>query len=133
MIFVDTGFLLATLNPRDGLHATARAWAARIRGPLLVTEHVLWETLNFVSASPSRSKGEFLVRDVLASPHFEVVPATLALFEAGLDLYTRRPDKTWSFTDCISFVVMSDRGLAEALTGDHHFEQAGFRALLRSP
>jgi uncharacterized protein len=35
-------------------------------------------------------------------------------------------------TDCISFVVMSDREIAEAMTGDHHFEQAGFVALLRS-
>jgi len=49
----------------------------------------------------------------------------------GLELYARRPDKSWSLTDCISFVVMTDRGLTEALTGDHHFEQAGFRALLR--
>ena len=34
-------------------------------------------------------------------------------------------------TDCISFVLMSEEGIAEALTGDHHFEQAGFTALLR--
>jgi predicted nucleic acid-binding protein len=44
----------------------------------------------------------------------------------------KRPDKDWSLTDCLSFVVMTDRGLSEALTGDHHFfEQAGFRAVLR--
>ena len=45
--------------------------------------------------------------------------------------YVRRPDKAWSLTDCISFVVMTDRGLTEALTGDHHFEQARFHDLLR--
>lgn len=53
------------------------------------------------------------------------------LWRRGLGLYAARPDKAWSLTDCISFVVMTDRGLTEALTGDHHFEQAGFRALLR--
>ena len=47
-----------------------------------------------------------------------------------MSLYSRRPDKEWSLTDCISFVVMSDEGLTEALTGDHHFEQAGFTPLL---
>ena len=60
-----------------------------------------------------------------------VVPAETDLFRRGLDLYHNRPDKEWSLTDSISFVVMKDRGLTEALTGDHHFEQAGFVALLR--
>jgi predicted nucleic acid-binding protein len=48
-----------------------------------------------------------------------------------LDLYRRRPDKAWSVTDCISFVVMEGDGIREALTGDQHFEQAGFVALLK--
>jgi len=47
--------------------------------------------------------------------------------ERGLKLYTERPDKDWSLTDCISFVVMEEHGIIEALTGDHHFEQAGFK------
>jgi hypothetical protein len=42
-----------------------------------------------------------------------------------------RPDKDWSLTDCISFVVMEDENIKEALTADHHFEQAGFVALLK--
>jgi predicted nucleic acid-binding protein len=45
----------------------------------------------------------------------------------------RRPDKWWSLTDCISFIVMQQEGLTEALTTDHHFEQAGFKILLKKP
>jgi hypothetical protein len=60
----------------------------------------------------------------------EVVGLDGALFNRGLDLYARRPDKSWSLTDCISFVVMADRSSTEALTGDHDFERTGFRALL---
>ena len=30
-----------------------------------------------------------------------------------------------------TFIVMQDRGITDALTADHHFEQAGFRALLK--
>jgi hypothetical protein len=51
--------------------------------------------------------------------------------ERGWALYADRPDKYWSLTDCISFVVMKDHQITEALTGDHHFEQAGFVALLK--
>ena len=54
-----------------------------------------------------------------------------ALFERGIKLYSKRPDKERSLTDCISFTVMDDLQLVEALTADHHFEQAGFRALLK--
>jgi predicted nucleic acid-binding protein len=53
------------------------------------------------------------------------------LYEAGIELYRARADKDWSLTDCISFVVMEERGIADALTGDRHFEQAGFQAMLK--
>jgi hypothetical protein len=53
------------------------------------------------------------------------------LFEAGLRLYSDRPDKDWSLTDCTSFVVMKRLRITEALTADRHFEQAGFKVLLK--
>jgi predicted nucleic acid-binding protein len=58
-----------------------------------------------------------------------VVGYDARVYQAGFGLFAARPDKAWSLTDCISFAVMRERGLSEALTGDHHFEQAGFRAL----
>jgi predicted nucleic acid-binding protein len=61
-----------------------------------------------------------------------IVPPSRQLFEQGIEFYGRRPDKAWSLTDCISFVVMDEQGIQDALTGDHHFEQAGYRALLKS-
>ena len=60
-----------------------------------------------------------------------IIPADATLYQAGVDLYGQRSDKDWSLTDCISFVVMRQRGIVEALTGDHHFEQAGLIALLK--
>ena len=58
-----------------------------------------------------------------------IVEPLEALYRRGLALYDARPDKEWSLTDCISFVVMADEGLTESLTGDGHFTQAGFKAL----
>lgn len=46
-------------------------------------------------------------------------------------MFLSRPDKDWSLTDCISFVVMQERGFDEVLTHDHHSEQAGFSILLK--
>jgi len=69
----------------------------------------------------------FLERD----EDVEIVGDEGELYERGLRLYEERPDKEWSLTDCISFVVMQRKRIKEALTGDHHFEQAGFVALLK--
>lgn len=65
------------------------------------------------------------------SRNVEIVPATSELLQRGVRLFTERPDKDWPLTDCISFVVMRERGLADALTANHHFAQGGFRALLK--
>lgn len=62
---------------------------------------------------------------------FEIIPYDTAVYQAGYDLFAARPDKDWSLTDCISFAVMARLGLTDALTGDRHFEQAGFRAVFK--
>jgi uncharacterized protein len=61
----------------------------------------------------------------------EIVPQTSDSFLTGLDLYRMRLDKGYSLTDCISMHTMRQRGIAEVLTNDRHFEQEGFRALFR--
>jgi predicted nucleic acid-binding protein len=71
------------------------------------------------------------VTRIRSDRNIEVIPASTELFEAGLQLHAQRPDKEWSLTDCISFVVMQRRGITSALAYDHHFEQAGFEVLLR--
>jgi uncharacterized protein len=64
-------------------------------------------------------------------PDVEIVPSTSDLFQRGTEFFSARPDKEWSLTDCISFVAMNERNITDALTSDHHFEQAGFRILLK--
>ena len=48
----------------------------------------------------------------------------------ALALYQSRTDKTWGLTNCISFVVMQQQNLTDAVTGDRHFVQAGLRTLM---
>ena len=78
-----------------------------------------------------RPKAHQFVHYIRSSKNCTIVPASQDLFEAGLRLHGDRKDKAWSLTDCISFVVMEREGIRRALAFDHHFEQAGFEALLR--
>ena len=131
--FVDTGHWLALTDAGDQYHARARALAASVRPPLVTTDAVLLEVGNALAAVRWRGLGVALLDDVRASRDVEVVSLTPDLFERAVALYRTRPDKEWGVTDCVSFVVMRERGITEALAADHHFEQAGFRALLREP
>jgi predicted nucleic acid-binding protein len=60
-----------------------------------------------------------------------VVAASRELVEQGIELYSKRHDKSWSMTDCTSFRVMEEFGITDSLSTDHHFEQAGYTILLK--
>jgi hypothetical protein len=128
-VFADTFALLAWVNARDRDHAAVAGYLDGFAGRLVTTEWVLVEFADALSAPAARGAAAGFVRAVRADPLFEVVGYDPEVYRAGFDLYAGRPDKGWSLTDCISFGVMAGRGLTEALTADHHFEQAGFRAV----
>jgi predicted nucleic acid-binding protein len=132
MIFVDTGYWIALFDDRDELHPRALAWAASVTGPLVSTHLVLVETVNYLTTRMERGRLHILLDRVVANGVAEFVPAAPELLRAGLALHRSRPDKDWSLTDCLSFVLMNERSITDALAHDHHFEQAGFTALLRS-
>jgi predicted nucleic acid-binding protein len=102
-----------------------------LREPLLTTEYVLWEIVNAFSAREDRAKAHAAVEAIRSTPEWNLVAATPQMFDAGLALHRQRPDKDWSLTDCLSFTVMERHGIRQSLTPDHHFEQAGFDAVLR--
>jgi len=129
-VFADTSYFVAALNPGDGHHAAARAFTGSYTGKVVTTEFVLVELANFPSRPQLRSEFLELVGQLRGDSAVEIVPASAALFAEGLALFAARPDKDWSLTDCISFRVMSARGLTEALAADRHFAQAGFRPVL---
>jgi predicted nucleic acid-binding protein len=130
-VFADTSYLVAFCGPSDSLHARALELSATQFGEIVTTEYVLVETGGLLMHPDDRPTYLNLVRDLQSDPSFKIVPASKQLFRAGLELFAKRPDKSWSMVDCISFVVMKQRRLKDALTADRHFVQAGFRALLR--
>ena len=131
MRFVDTFYLLALFNRSDVAHLRAVHFAQGDSGVVFTTAWVIVEFLDARASPPKREKAANFLRRYRAKPQVRVIPPSEALLERSTTLYESRPDKEWSLTDCISFVVMHEEGLTEALTGDHHFEQAGFVALLK--
>ena len=130
-LFADSAFYIAAVNPRDGLHGMATAFLETLEGRLVTTDFVLLEVGNWLSKSRDRAVFVELVQRLRADANSTIVEANRAIFDAGFNLYSQRPDKDWSLTDCISFVVMNRHRLTEALTADRHFEQAGFKVLLK--
>ena len=131
IVFADTSFFIAFSNRKDGDHHAAQDFVKTFRGRFVTTEWILVELGNFWSASPRRTSLANIVHRVRQNPFFRIISAVHHSFDAGLELYAERADKQWSLTDCISFVIMQDLGITEALTADHHFEQAGFTILLK--
>ena len=112
MIFVDTGYLLAVLNPRDELFERAQRWAATIDERLITTEYVLWELVNSFSDPVDRPKAHAAIDEIRSSASWKLVYATPELFSDGLTFHGLRADKDWSLTDCVSFMIMHDHAAA---------------------
>jgi predicted nucleic acid-binding protein len=130
-LFADSFYFLALLRLDDRAHARALTASQNRTERLITKAWILTEVADALAVPGMRESFPHLLATLRADPACTIVPPTQDLFDAGVELYARRPDKAWSLTDCISFVVMREHSMNEALTGDHHFEQAGFIALLK--
>lgn len=126
-LFLDTWFVLALLNADDEHHGQALDRLADIEAAtdVVVSEAVLTEIANALAEQDRRGAFRF-IRHCYDADNISVVPVDTVLFQRGLERYAARPDKSWGLTDCISFVIMEDRGLTQVATRDRHFAQAGF-------
>jgi len=130
-VFADTWFYLAALNPADPYHARALGATHTEHRHRVTTDWVLIEVGDALCRHGNRDVFSRFYDRIHQHARTTIIPATRQLLTDGVHLYRYRRDKDWPLTDCISFVVMEDEGIREALTGDRHFEQAGFTALLK--
>jgi hypothetical protein len=133
LTFVDASGWIALVNANDTLHQqSVRLFEQRLNeGRGFVTSSVvLLEVGNWLSPVPLRRLASGLVERIEHSTRIQVVELTPELYRKGWQLYRERPDKDWGVIDCITFTIMQERNIVEALSGDRHFQQAGFVALL---
>jgi len=133
-IFLDTAYAIALSAPADEHHERAvllASWIKQEGARLVTTRGVLLEIGNALAKVRYRPAAIRLLHGLEADPAVEIVPLSEDLYQRALRLFSDRDDKEWSLVDCISFAVMQDRQVQAALTTDEHFQQAGFRALMR--
>jgi len=133
IVFLDTSFIIALENRDDPHHQRAQQLDQQLLGEsaaLLLHWGVLLEMGDGYARIGRRAKGIQLLQRLCGEDGYLVVPISRDLLEQALQLYTSHQDKEWGLTDCLSFVLMKQEGVQEALTADVHFQQAGFTALL---
>ena len=132
-LFLDASYAIALASATDQYHERAVELAQRIEtgGRRLVTSRaVVLEIGNALSKLRYRAAAFALLDAIERDPNLEIVPLSEELYRRSLELYRQHQDKEWGLTDCVSFAVMRERKITDALTADDHFRQAGFRILL---
>jgi uncharacterized protein len=130
-VFADTSYYIALLNRLDVDHGRAAAFRSGYSGRYITSAFVIVELGNWLCRAAQRPVFVRLVDALAADKSTTILPASDDRLQTGLTLYRNRLDQEWSLTDCISFEVMRQMQITHALTADHHFEQAGFIALLK--
>jgi uncharacterized protein len=132
-LFLDTSYVIALSVSKDRNHGKACRIADLLeknKVKIITTRAVVLEIGNSLSGQKYRQDAVDLLDALENDPDIEIVPITEGLYHKGFQLFTNRRDKEWGLIDCISFIVMEERGISIALTADKHFRQYGFKALL---
>lgn len=130
-MLLDTSGLLCLHYQTEPFHA--QSCAAYKRATVRLTHsYIIAEYVALANARRfQRSFVLDFVVDLLDNPDIETVWVDEPLHRAAVELLMIRQDKTYSLCDSVSFVLMRQRGITDALTTDRHFEQEGFIRLLQ--
>jgi predicted nucleic acid-binding protein len=133
-LFLDASYAIALASISDRHHGQALILAHVIEiDPtirLVTTRAVLLEIGNALARQRYRNIAVQLLDSLENDSTVTIIPLSETLCASATQLFQARADKEWGLTDCVSFVVMQERAITEALTADAHFQQAGFRPLL---
>ena len=124
-VYLDTGYLIALEDADDDNHpaATEHQEGLREMPPLTTTSYVVDEVVTFFNVRGQHAKAVEIGEALLFSPSVRMIHVEEDLLARGLDLLRERPDKRYSLTDCVSFVVMRERQISTTFAFDRHFEQ----------
>lgn len=132
-VFLDISYAVALSAATDENHQRALEVAEELEtasATFVTTRAILLEIGNALAKVRYREAAVRLLTALENDPNVEIVPASDELYRRAFSIYHERLDKEWGLIDCMSFAVMKEHALTDALTADHHFRQAGFKTLL---
>lgn len=129
-IFIDTGAFMALEDKSDQYHEAAIQFREQVLRKkwygLITTSYVLDETLTLIRFRLSIKASIDFSKKIRKSKVVKIVQVSREIEEKAWDIFERYDDKDFSFTDCVSFVVMREMGIKETFAFDEHFNQMGF-------
>jgi len=129
-IFIDTSAFLALEDESDQYHEGAIQFREQVlrrrRYEIVTTSYIMDETLTLIRFRMGINASIDFSKKLRKSEVVKIVRVSRGIEEKSLDTFERYADKDFSFTDCVSFVVMLEMGIKEAFAFDQHFDQMGF-------
>jgi len=125
VIFVDTSAWFARYTPRDKFHPAARDFLRKNRELLVTTDYVVDETLTLFKARDNYDRALLVGPQLLSEELADLVWVEPKDVQAAWEVFERFRDKQWSFTDCVSYVIIKRLQITRAMAFDDHFRQFG--------
>ncbi len=125
-VFFDTGAIYAYMNIKDPDHERIKAFLSDYKGKLVMTNYIFDEIITLVLSRLGHKKACFVGNTLLNSAQIEKIWVTQNEEKVSWKLFSSRTDKEYSFTDCISFIVMRRFKIKQFLATDDNFRQEGF-------
>ena len=129
-IFIDTSALYAYINSKDPDHEEVKNFLHQFRGQLVISNFIFDETVTLVLSRMGHDKAVLTGKTMLNPKVFDIVRVQINDERKAWELFINRPDKTYSFTDCTSFIIMKRLNIDRSLSIDPHFQQEGFQSIL---
>ncbi len=125
-IFFDTSAIYAYINLKDPDHKAIKSFLGNFKGKLVITNYIFDEIITLITSRLGHKTAVFVGNVLLNSPQIEKIWVTQTDEKEAWALFSVRMDKEYSFTDCISFIVMRKYNIKKYLALDEHFKQEGF-------
>ncbi len=131
-IIVDTGYWIALFDSRDTNHAVAKRNSKILLQSyrLYLTDFIVFETITYLNCSIGRHDLALRFLEKIKEPELTMVPVDEGIKREALELFKKYTDKTLSITDCVSFVIMKEKGVQKYAGFDDHYKQMGYTCVL---